>query len=70
MSRSNHVLMCAYLGRALADVPRQGQDDGDDAAQGEGQNENPAHRPAAGDSRRGGTVSTACQPASPQDAVP
>jgi hypothetical protein len=51
-------------------VPRQGQDDGNEAAQGEGQDENPAHRPATGDSCRGGTVRTACQTASLQHAVP
>ena len=69
VSRTKRVMMCAGLGWGLADVPRQGQDEGGDATQGEGQDENPAHRPAAGDSRRG-AVSTACQPASLQDAVP
>ena len=54
-----HALMGAGLTRAPADVPRQGQERGTEAAQGEAENENPTHRPAADDSRRGGTVSTA-----------
>jgi hypothetical protein len=47
-------------------VPRQGQDRSTETAQGEAENENPTHRPAADDSRRGGAVSTA----SLHDAVP
>jgi hypothetical protein len=51
-------------------VPGQGQQDGTEAGQGKGQNENPAHRPDTPDSRRGCPVRTARQPAGLQDAVP
>jgi hypothetical protein len=61
-----HALMGAGLARGPADVPRQGQDRGTETAQGEAENENPARYPAADDSRRGGTMSTA----SLHDAVP
>jgi hypothetical protein len=61
-----HALMGAGLARAPADVPRQGEDRGTETAQGQAENKNPAHHPAADDSCRGGTVSTADQ----QDAVP
>jgi hypothetical protein len=61
-----HALMGASLARAPTDVPRQGQDRGTETAQGQAENENPTHHPAADDSCRGGTVSTADQ----QDAVP
>ena len=54
-----YALMGAGLARVPAGVPRQGQDRGTETAQGEAENENPTHRPAADDSRRGGTVSTA-----------
>jgi hypothetical protein len=53
-----HAVMDAGLARAPADVPRQGQDRGTETAQGEAENENPTHHPAADDSRRGSTVST------------
>ena len=61
-----HALMGAGLARGPAGVPRQSQDRGAETAQGEAKNENPPRRPAADDSRRGGTVSTA----SLHDAVP
>ena len=56
---SIHALVSAGLPRAAAGLSRQGQDCGTQTAQGEAENENPAHHPAADDSRRGGTVSTA-----------
>jgi hypothetical protein len=52
-----HTLMGAGLTRAPAGVPRQGQDRGTETTQSKAESENPTHRPAAGDSRRGGTVS-------------
>lgn len=54
-----HALMGAGLARAPTDVTRQGQDRGTETAQSEAENENPTHHPAADDSRRRGTVSTA-----------
>jgi hypothetical protein len=54
-----HALMGAGLARAPTDVTGQGQDRGTETAQGEAENENPPHHPAADDSRRRGTVSTA-----------
>ena len=56
---SIHALMGTGLPRAAAGLPRQGQDCSTQTAQGEAENENPAHHPAADDARRGGTVSTA-----------
>jgi hypothetical protein len=61
-----HPLMGAGLARVPPDVPRQGQDRGTKAAQGQAENEKPTHHPAADDSCRGGTVSTADQ----HDAAP
>jgi hypothetical protein len=59
MRMAIHPLMGAGLARTPADVPRQSQDRGTETAQGEAENENPAHHPAADDSRRWGPVSTA-----------
>jgi hypothetical protein len=53
-----HALMGAGLARAPTGVTRQGQDCSTETAQGEAENENPTHHPAADDSRRGSTVST------------
>jgi hypothetical protein len=61
-----HALMGAGLARAPADVPRQRQDRRTKTAQGQAENEKATHHPAADDSCRGGTVSTADQ----QDAAP
>lgn len=58
------------LGVACAYVPRPGQRDGAEAAQGEGENENPAYRPGVRDSRRGTAVSAACRPSAVHHRVP